>query len=234
MPAPASTAEWIPEIVDRLVREFDPVRIMLFGSHARGDASDGSDLDFLVVLPRIDDTRAAGHAMRAVLRGVPVSADVFAVDVEEISRTGDSVGSFVYPVLREGRVVYGVDERDEHTWLRYAEEDLQTAERMLAGRGFALRWACYLAQQAAEKVLRAVLVRDAIQCAYIHDLRKLQDLVPGGRRVSGLDVDVEWLSRWTTVARYPDPVQEATERDARRAVDVAGAVVQAVKEDLRA
>ena len=232
MAAPATASEWVPEIVDRLVREFDPVRIFLFGSHARGEARDGSDLDFLVVLPRVEDKRATWDAMRAALRGIPVSADVFAAGVDEIARTGDSVGSFVYPVLREGKVVYGVDERDEHTWLRYAEEDLQTAERMVEGRGWAPRIACFHAQQAAEKALKAVLVVERIPLQFTHNLELLRDLVPEGRETRRVDVDLATLSRWAVVPRYPGEKPDATETDAREAVATARAVVEAARHDV--
>lgn len=39
--------EWLPDIVDRVVAEFDPVKIILFGSLARGDEDRGSDIDLL-------------------------------------------------------------------------------------------------------------------------------------------------------------------------------------------
>lgn len=41
----------IAEIARRLVEFYNPVRIYLFGSEARGDAGPDSDLDFLVVVP---------------------------------------------------------------------------------------------------------------------------------------------------------------------------------------
>ena len=100
------------------------------------------------------------------------------------------MGSFVHPVLREGRVIFGVDERDAGTWLRYAREDLETAERMLEGQGFALRWACYLAQQAVEKALKAVLVAEQIRFPYTHDLENLRDLLPARRHAAGAHADL--------------------------------------------
>jgi predicted nucleotidyltransferase len=42
----------------RIVRDFQPLRIILFGSHARGDVSPDRDIDFLVVLPHVIDKRA--------------------------------------------------------------------------------------------------------------------------------------------------------------------------------
>jgi uncharacterized protein len=223
----------VDEAVQALVREFHPLKIFLFGSRARGDGRKESDIDLLVVLERIDDRRATRDALYKALPRIPVSIDVFAADPDELARTGDFVGSFVYPVLREGEVVYGVDDRDEHVWLRYAEEDLQTAERMLEGKGFALRWACYLAQQAAEKAIKAALVSARIRFPFVHDLAKLRDLAPVGTAVAELEGDLQSLSSWAEAGRYP-PEQDATEQQARNAVELARAIVDAARADIGA
>jgi predicted nucleotidyltransferase len=44
--------ELIATMTDRIARDFDPLCIVLFGSHARGDAQPDSDIDLLVVLLR--------------------------------------------------------------------------------------------------------------------------------------------------------------------------------------
>ena len=49
----ARTDAAIAEITDRIVRQFEPERIILFGSQARGDADDRSDVDLLVVMPEM-------------------------------------------------------------------------------------------------------------------------------------------------------------------------------------
>ena len=41
----------LPEITRRIVKTSDPDKVILFGSHARGDASPDSDLDLLVIAP---------------------------------------------------------------------------------------------------------------------------------------------------------------------------------------
>jgi predicted nucleotidyltransferase len=54
----ASVKEAIEEMVRRIVERFDPERIILFGSHARGTANPDSDIDLLVVMPVVGSTRA--------------------------------------------------------------------------------------------------------------------------------------------------------------------------------
>lgn len=232
MAAPAASNAWVDETVDALVREFHPLRIFLFGSRARGDGREASDIDLLVVLERIDDRRATRDALRRAVPRVPVTVDVFAADSDELARTGDSVGSFVYPVLREGEVVYGVDDRDEHVWLRYAAEDMDAAERMVGGRGWAPRIACFHAQQAAEKALKAVLVCAGIPLQYTHNLELLRDLVPEGLRTASVEGDLERLSNRAVVPRYPGENPDATAEEAREEVALARAIVDAASVDV--
>lgn len=228
----ASVEELIPEIVERL-RPFAPHQVYLFGSRVRGDGREHSDVDLLVVVPELDGERAElERRMREAVRGLALSADVWAVDRAAVERTGDAVGSFVYPVLREGRVIYGVDERDAHTWLRYAQEDLDAAERMTGERGWTPGIACFHAQQAAEKALKAVLVAEGLPLLYTHNLELLRDAIPDGRRAREADVDVVWLTQWATLPRYPGQEPEASPADSGRAVAEARVLVDAAREDV--
>ncbi|MDR7415269.1 MAG: nucleotidyltransferase domain-containing protein [Armatimonadota bacterium] len=98
--------------VRRIVERLQPLRIILFGSRARGEAGRWSDFDFLVVLPEVRDKRTAMvEALRALngLRdpqGMPVAVDVIVTSPAEIDRRGDVPGSVLRSALREGRVVY--------------------------------------------------------------------------------------------------------------------------------
>ena len=50
-----TAAEWIPIVVERIVHDFHPLQIILFGSQARGTAQQGSDIDLLIVGDRSPD-----------------------------------------------------------------------------------------------------------------------------------------------------------------------------------
>lgn len=97
---------WIVAITDRIVERFQPIRVILFGSHACGDAGPDSDIDLLVVLPHVVDKRRVAVAIRRVLVDFPVPKDIIVTTPQEIRRRGDQVGSVLRPALREGRVVY--------------------------------------------------------------------------------------------------------------------------------
>jgi len=102
----AATESVISEMIDRLVREFDPLKIVLFGSHARGEASRDSDIDLLVVMPDDVDRRKAPVSMLLALADLPVAKDVVVTTPAEIARRGDLIGTVLRPALREGRVVH--------------------------------------------------------------------------------------------------------------------------------
>ena len=93
-------------IVDRIVRQFDPVRIILFGSRARGEARADSDVDLLVVLSKVSDKRRAAIAIRRALNGIPASKDIIVATPQEIAERGNVIGLVLRPALREGKVIY--------------------------------------------------------------------------------------------------------------------------------
>ena len=97
--------EWLPEVVAPIVERFAPLKVVVFGSLARRDEGPDSDIDLLVVLPRVEDKRRSVVAMRRSIEA-PVPVDIVVTDPEEIARRGHLVGAVIEPALREGRVVY--------------------------------------------------------------------------------------------------------------------------------
>ena len=101
-----TTADMIQTMTDRIVQDFNPLRIILFGSHARGDARPESDIDLLVVLPEVANKRLAAIEIRRALADLPVCKDIVVTTPEEITRRGDLVGTVLRSALREGKVLY--------------------------------------------------------------------------------------------------------------------------------
>jgi len=104
------TDERLMEFIEqRIIAPFEPLKVILFGSRARGDAGPDSDVDLLVVMPGQPDKRALAIQMRRNLRDLPLPKDVIVTCPDEIRCRGDLPGSVLRTALREGRVVF---ERD--------------------------------------------------------------------------------------------------------------------------
>jgi HEPN domain-containing protein len=117
-------------------------------------------------------------------------------------------------------------------WLRYAQEDLEAAEALVGQPYAAARHSCWLAQQAAEKALKAILVFLQVDFPRSHDLDVLRHLIPGDWQVAVEHPDLADLTEWAVEARYPGDWPEATAADARDAVQRARAVWTSVTADL--
>lgn len=93
-------------MINRIVRDFDPVQIILFGSHARGEANRHSDIDLLVVFSECADKRKTAVDIRRVLKDMPVPKDIIVSTPEELERKRDWVGSVLRYAQQEGITLY--------------------------------------------------------------------------------------------------------------------------------
>ena len=106
-------------------------------------------------------------------------------------------------------------------WLRFSEEDLSVAVRLMSGATTAPRHACWLSQQAAEKALKAALILDEVDFSFTHDLDALRNLLPGGWAVRDTHADMAELTEWAVETRYPGDWPEPNDADADRAMSQA-------------
>ncbi len=97
---------YLTEVVDRIARKFNPVRIILFGSWARGEAREDSDLDLLVVLPKVEHKRKTAIQIGNTLSNLPISKDIVVTTPEEIAKYGKTVGNILRPALEDGKIIY--------------------------------------------------------------------------------------------------------------------------------
>jgi predicted nucleotidyltransferase len=97
---------YLSEVVDRIVSKFHPLKIILFGSWARGSAREDSDLDLLVVLPKVEHKRKAAIEVLRALNGLPITKDVVVTTPQEIKERGQVIGYILRPALEEGKIIY--------------------------------------------------------------------------------------------------------------------------------
>ena len=102
----ANPRYWIRTAVERISEKFDPKRIILFGSHAKGTATIHSDIDLLVIFEAVEDKHGQVVAIRRLLADFPIAKDIVVATEQSIEEYGDSVGSVLRPALAEGKVIY--------------------------------------------------------------------------------------------------------------------------------
>lgn len=98
----------VPEgLLRQIVATYAPRRVILFGSHARGEAGPDSDLDILVVLDDGAPPEALHWRRRFEARkGYDGAADILACRVADLVDRAEVPGSLAATVLREGLTVY--------------------------------------------------------------------------------------------------------------------------------
>ncbi len=101
-----STEHVIALMTERIVARFHPLKVILFGSHARREAGVDSDVDLLVVFSQLEDAHRTAVEIRRTLRGFGVAKDIVVTTTEEITQRGHLIGTVLEPALREGRVLY--------------------------------------------------------------------------------------------------------------------------------
>lgn len=105
-PYPPVTDELLQEAVRRIVQAGNPIKIVLFGSRARGEGRPDSDLDLLIIeessLPRYKRS----PRYRLALVGLFPSKDVVVWTPEEVANWANVPNFFVTTALREGKVLY--------------------------------------------------------------------------------------------------------------------------------
>ena len=100
------TQKQINEIIKRVVDNYHPDKIILFGSYAYGKPTKDSDVDLLIVkdddLPKIERNRK----VRKYFKGLMIPVDVIVKTNKEFNDFKNVIGTIVYPVAKYGKVMY--------------------------------------------------------------------------------------------------------------------------------
>ena len=99
--------EKIKEVIDRIVKNINPEKIILFGSYASGNPGEDSDLDILVIkemkMPRYKRSRE----VKKHLRGMKIPIDVIVYTKKEVKECKDTKTAFISQAIKQGKVLYG-------------------------------------------------------------------------------------------------------------------------------
>jgi predicted nucleotidyltransferase len=98
--------EEIKKMVELIVERFHPEKVILFGSHARGEASPDSDVDLLVVMPVRGSRREKAVQIGVALQDIRVAKDIIVTTPENFEWRKGVPGTIERPADREGLVLY--------------------------------------------------------------------------------------------------------------------------------
>jgi HEPN domain-containing protein/predicted nucleotidyltransferase len=231
--------EELDRVARRLIAAFEPVAIYLFGSRARGSASDDSDYDLTLVLAD-DNTRACSRqAVWDAARSRHIDVNPFLTRAGAFAWRRHEVGTLEYEVQVDGIRLFptsGTDLRAGTTqegerrsmnvdvveeWLRRVERDLRTARLGCAADDPMPDQAAYHVQQAAEKLTKAAFVAHRIRPRKGHEIGAFAKRLPATFAHRGRFLALQRFTKFVWVHRYPsesgaspEPEPSATEAQA--------------------
>jgi predicted nucleotidyltransferase len=102
----AATSKSIESLVQNVVEAVHPLKIILFGSYARGKANPESDIDVLVVMPEGIHCRRTAQLLYRQIKGLGIPFDILVSTPTALEKHKDNIGLIYRTVLKEGREIY--------------------------------------------------------------------------------------------------------------------------------
>ncbi|MCD4813277.1 nucleotidyltransferase domain-containing protein [bacterium] len=102
----AGVQKKIKIMIERVVEKYHPIKIILFGSYARGTNTRDSDVDLLIIMEHVRSKHEQQIAIRMLLQDVGVSKDIIVTSNDEFRRNKNIIGTVAYPAAREGKILY--------------------------------------------------------------------------------------------------------------------------------
>ncbi len=96
----------IPEIREKIIREIDPEKIILFGSYAWGKPTEDSDVDLFIIKNSNEPRRVRQVSLRKKLFGSGVPMDLLVYTQEELNRRLELEDFFFEKIINNGKVIY--------------------------------------------------------------------------------------------------------------------------------
>ena len=104
--APIRNADTIKRLTELLVQAAKPKRIIMFGSQARGEAGEDSDLDVMVVEEGVTDRAGEMVRLNRLLRSLDIPVDLLVVSAEKFNYWRDTPGNVYFEAATDGKVLY--------------------------------------------------------------------------------------------------------------------------------
>ena len=229
---PEVTDELLADIARRIVAEFHPYRIILFGSYAYGTPHTESDVDLLVIMEKSAGQDRYIHALYDAARVPNLCMDVLAYSPAELETRLAMSDFFVRDILARGKTLYDCGamwDKQEITitmtlldeWIDKAEEDYSAAVVMHRMKKRPIPTVvCFHSQQCVEKYLKSLLIKHGEAPPRTHELKDLMRLCAVYEpNIALFQPMFHALSPYAVKFRYPDQTPVTVE-DANEAVQM--------------
>ena len=224
----------IEEIKERLIASYNPDRIILYGSHARDEDGEKSDIDLLILKDTADRPIDRRIQVEKILADRLTPLDILVYTPQEM-RYLFSIGSpFIEEVVETGRVIYM--RKATESWVKDAEDELSSAQILFEHEKH--RGACYHSQQCVEKGLKAMILEKGEKPEKIHDIVELLNEAKRLGWKVDLSVDDAVFLNSIYRGRYPTeegllPHGEPTKEDAEMATTSAEVFMKSIRKVLK-
>lgn len=102
----SATSESIESLVQNIVKTVHPLKIILFGSYARGTENQDSDIDVLVVMPEGVHCRRTAQLLYKQIKRIGIPFDILVTTPSTLEKHKDNIGLIYRAILKEGREIY--------------------------------------------------------------------------------------------------------------------------------
>jgi uncharacterized protein len=96
----------INDIVDRIALNYNPDKIILFGSYAQGNYSENSDLDFILIKDTDTPKQKRGIEVRRLFYGLPIPMDFKIYTSSEFNKELANQYSFLNSAIKGSKILY--------------------------------------------------------------------------------------------------------------------------------
>ena len=121
---------------------------------------------------------------------------------------------------------------DPREWMNRARSSLAMAKNRIPE--VYLEDLCFRVHQAADRTIKAVMIKRSVDFPYVHDLARLLSLLEeGGERIPEMVATAEELTPYASVTRYPGTVRPVGEQDYIDAVNIAEVVIRWAEERVK-
>jgi predicted nucleotidyltransferase len=104
-----SNAPFLDQIVSLIVSAASPDQIILFGSYARGDNTEKSDIDLLIVKKNLENGRKIVDTLYRSFfdNDIDIAVDLITIDYDKYNKLKNEIGYIYKTISKEGKVIYG-------------------------------------------------------------------------------------------------------------------------------